>query len=138
MSKSDITEVKLKLKDPLLSFQGKPLKNTDNINNLLLQNPTLSKQNLLEKCPDILVGEIIPEMLFSIETKDTKEKLKIFRWATKIQDKIITNKGELELDLNQVTELFDFFSKSHSHKISVIGPVLEIFEGMKKDLTKTN
>jgi len=130
------TEVKLKLKKPIISFNGNPLKDNTNIQKHRLANPTLSPNELLEKCDNLLMGVMLPDILLQIPTQDSKEKLKLFRWATKIEDKMITDKGELVLDLNQVTELYDFLSKSQTVVINVIAPILIEFERLKEELSK--
>lgn len=130
------TEVKLKLKNPIIGSRGKPLKDNTDIAKLKLVNPTLSGTELVEKCDDLLMGVMLPEILLQISTQDAKEKLKLFRWATKIEDKMITDKAELVLDLNQVTELYDFLSKSQTVGINVIAPILIEFERLKEELSK--
>lgn len=130
------TEVKLKLKNPIISFNGKPIKNNINIQKHKLANPALSPTELLEKCDNLLIGVILPVILLEISTQDAKEKLKLFRWASKIEDKMITDKGELVLDLNQVTELYDFLLKSQTTAINVIAPILIEFERLKEELSK--
>ncbi len=51
---------------------------------------------------------------------------------------MITAKGELVLDLNQVTELYDFLIKSQYPQINIIAPILIEFERLKDELTKND
>ena len=83
------TEVKLELKKPLINYDKKPVKNTDNFAEIQKQNPGLSQKQLIEKCPTLTFGTVLPNLLLQVPTQDSVEKLKLFRWATKIEDKMI-------------------------------------------------
>ena len=128
------TEVKLQLKKPILSYNKKPIKNVDNINIIKQQNPTLSQIQLLEKCPDVTYGYALSNLLIQVPSQDPIEKLKLFRWASKIEDKMITEKGELSLDLNQIIELYDYIGKVQNVPITTIAPVLILLEELKDKL----
>lgn len=130
-------EVKLELKKPLINYNKKPVKNTDTITEIQKQYPTLSQKELIDKCPDMTFGTILPKMLLDVPSEDPVEKLKLFRWASKIEDKMITNKGEMVVDLNQVTELFDFIGKVQTFKIVVISPILIYLDELKEQLKST-
>ena len=80
------------------------------------------------------MGSVLPRVLLQVPTEDPVEKLKLFRWASKINDKMITNKGEMTVDLNQVTELFDFVGKVQQVGISVISPILIYLDELKEQL----
>jgi len=127
-------DVKLELKKPLLNYDGKPIKSTDDISEIQKQNPTLSQKQLIDKCPNMIFGNILPHLLLQVPSHDPVEKLKLFRWASKINDKMITNKGEMTVDLNQVTELFDFVGKVQQVGISVISPILIYLDELKEQL----
>lgn len=131
------SEVKLELKKPLLNYDKKPVKNTETLSDIQMQNPTLSQKQLIDKCPNMTFGGILPPLLLQVPTQDSVEKLKLFRWASKIQDKMITNKGEMTVDLNQVTELFDFVGKVQTAGISVISPILIYLDELKEQLKST-
>jgi len=128
------TEVKLLLKDPVISYDGKPIKDSSNYQTLAQDNPGLSADSLIEKCSNVPVGKALIQLLLSVQTEDNIEKLKLFRWASKIEDKLITDKGELTLDLNQVTELFDFVDKVKNVPIISIAPLLIILDNLKNQL----
>lgn len=130
------TEVKLKLKNPIIGYDKKPTKNTDNIISFARQYPQFSKLQLIEKCPNMTFGDMLPIILLEIESTDPRERLKLFRWATKIEDKMITDKAELVLDLNQVTELYDFINKSTRTAINIHIPIILEFERLKEELSK--
>lgn len=128
------TEVKLELKKPLINYDKKPVKNTDSIREIQQKYPKLSQTELIEKCPDMTFGAILPNLLLQVPSQDPVEKLKLFRWASKITDKMITDKGELSLDINQVTELYDFLGKVQTASIVVISPILIRLEELKEEL----
>lgn len=130
-------EVKLELKKPLINYDKKPVKNTDDISDIQKQNPTLSQKQLIDKCPNMTFGKILPHLLLQVPSQDPVEKLKLFRWASKIEDKMITNKGQMTVDLNQVTELFDFIGKVQSANIVIISPILIYLDELKEQLKST-
>jgi len=131
------TEVKLELKKPLINYDKTPVKNMDNISEIQKRNPTLSQKQLIDKCPNMTFGKILPHLLLQVPSKDPVEKLKLFRWAAKIEDKMITDKGEMAVDLNQVTELFDLVGQVQSANIVVISPVLIYLDELKEQLRST-
>ena len=91
---------------------------------------------MIEKCPNVPLGKALIQLLLSVQTEDNVEKLKLFRWASKIEDKLITDKAILVLDLNQVIELFDFVNKVKNVPIISIAPILIELESLKEQLTK--
>lgn len=127
-----VTEVKLQLKKTIINYNKKPIKKVDNISELKQQYPTLSQVQLLDKCPNVTFGDVLPNLLLQVPSQDPMEKLKLFRWASKIEDKIITAKGELTLDLNQVTELYDYIGKVPTAPITTIAPILIYLEELKE------
>jgi len=128
------TEVKLELKKPLINYDKKPVKNTDFVVDMQKQYPTLTKAQLTEKCPDMTFGYILPHVLLQVPTQNSVEQMKLFRWASKIEDKMITDKGELTLDINQITELHEYVEKVQSHNIIIIAPILIYLEELKEQL----
>jgi len=127
-------EVKLELKNPIINYNKKPVKNTDSIRELQKQNPTLTQEQLIDKCPDMTFGNILPTLLLQVPSQDPVEKLKLFRWASKIEDKMITGKGELILDISQITELYDFVGKVQTANIVTISPILIYLDELKEKL----
>lgn len=134
--KDSKTEVKLKLKKLVIGFDDKSIKNTDDITSLAKQYPQLSASELLGKCSNTTFGDVLPILLLEIQTTDTREKLKLYRWATKINTKMLTDKAELILDLNQVTELFNFINKATTIPTNTFAPIFTEFERLKEELTK--
>jgi len=130
------TEVKLKLKNPIIGHKGTPVKNIDNIQKIAQENPKLTSAEIMEKCDDMLFGDMLPVILLHVPMDNTEKKFKLFRWASKIEDKMVTAKSELILDLNQITELYDFVSKSTGTETNVLIPILIEFERLKEELTK--
>ena len=133
-----LIEVKLELNKSLINYNGKPIKDTKNLEETAKNNPTLTQQQIVSKCPDLTIGKILPVMLLQIQSKDPVEKLKLFRLASKIEDKLITDKSELTLDITQINELYEFVGKVDGFSISVIASILIILEGLKEKLNKIN
>lgn len=121
-----------------MNYNRKPVKNTDNIREIQKQNPTLSTDQLLAKCPNMTFGNSLSSLLLQVPTQDPVEKLKLFRWASKIEDKMTTDKKELSLDINQVTELYDFICKVQNVNIVTIAPILIYLEELKEKLKLTH
>ena len=87
---SNQTEVKLELKAPIISYDGKPIKDSSDLGRLAQENPGISQDKLIDKCPDVPFGKALVQFLLQVPTTDNIEKLKLFRWAVKIEDKMIT------------------------------------------------
>jgi len=128
------TEVKLLLKKPLINYNKKPVKDLSVFTDVQKKFPKLSQKELVEKCPDLTFGAILPGLLLQVPSTDATEKLKLFRWASKIEDKLITAKGELVLDLNQINELYDYLSKMPSLEIVTLAPILICLDDLKDKL----
>jgi len=135
---SMVTEVKLELKKQLLNYNRKPIKNTDTLREIQQQNSTLTQEQILEKCPDMTFGMVLPQLLLQVPSQESTEKLKLFRWASKIEDKMVTDKGELSLDLNQIIELYDFIARVQTAGIVVISSILICLEELKEKLKNTS
>lgn len=128
------TEVKLGLKQPILNYDGKPIKDSSNFQKLMQENPGMPQDQVADKLPNVAFGKAFIQLLLQVPTTDNVEKLKIFRWASKIEDKLVTDKAELTLDINQITELFDFISKVQNAPIISIAPILITLEDLKNKL----
>lgn len=135
-------ESKIMLKNNLTGFDGKTIPNTSELPKFKAKFPKLSQAELVAKCPPFTIGEQLAGMLMQLagseETKEATEKLKLFRWASKIHDKMETDKGELSVDLVQITALFGYISKVKGMSIIVQGPLLVILEDMKESLTQND
>ena len=129
-----VQEVKLSLKDPIISYDGKPIKDSSNFATIAKDNPGLSEADLVEKCPNVQLGKALIQFLLTVPSEDNVEKLKLFRWASKMEDKLVSDKAELTLDLNQVTELLNFVNRVKSVPIISIAPVLIILDNIKNQL----
>ncbi len=128
------TEVKLQLKKPLINYNKKPVKDLSTFNDIQKKHPTLMQKELVDKCPNLTFGKILPGLLLQVPSTDAQEKLKLFRWASKIEDKLITEKGELTLDLNQINELYGYLSKIQQIDIVTLAPILIKLDELKDKL----
>lgn len=128
------TDVKLQLKKTLINFNKKPVKDFATLADVKKKYPTLSQDQLMKKCPNLTFGKILPRLLLQVPTQDVQEKLKLFRWASKIEDKLVTEKGELTLDLNQINELYGYLSKIQQVEIVTLAPILIKLDELKDNL----
>lgn len=128
------SDVTLNLKMSLINYDGKKVKDLENVIAMKQRYPTLAPDQLIDKCPNLTFGKILPTILLQFPAKDAAEKLKLFRWASKIQDKLTTNKGHLVLDENQLAELNNFVENSTFGNIVTIAPILIHFEELKNEL----
>lgn len=128
------SEVKLQLKKPIIGFKGKSLKDSTDMQKILQEEPNITPDDLQEKLPDLTFGMAIQNLLLNAPLKDTKEQLKVYRWAEKIELKIKSNKGEMLVDLNQITELEEYISKIKGTPTVQIAPILIYLEKLKDEL----
>ena len=136
-----ITDVKLK--ENIIGYNGKPIYNSNEFPILQKKYPKLSPDELLTKCSTFILGDQLASILMQVAgdpevTKDATEKLKLFRYASKITDKLETNKGELDLDLKQAEELFTYVGKVKEMNIIIIAPILALLEDIKISLSKSD
>lgn len=107
------TEIVLKLKGPLLNYKSEEFKDLSSLNLTQQQINQSTKKQLLEMAPHTKFGDILTEMIMgNIKPKDGNESVKFTRWSVKINNKMITDKGELHLDENELKELIDIFTKN--------------------------
>jgi len=136
------TGFKLKLKDEIIGYNGKPIYNNREIPKLQAKFPKLTPDELLEKCPTFTLGDQLASILMEVagqeETKEATEKLKLFRWASKISSKQEIAKGELEIDLTQAADLFNYVSKAKLTHIMIQIPILALLDDIRENLTKSD
>ena len=143
MSNKDSTGFKLKLKKDIIGYNGKPIFNSSEMPDLHNKYPKLTPDQLLEKCSTFILGDQLASILMQVAgneevTKDPTEKLKLFRYATKIVGKLETDKGELEIDLKQAEELFKYVGKVKQINVLIIAPILGLLDDIISDLSKTD
>lgn len=141
LSNQSSNEIKLKLKQEIIGYNGKPIHNSNEFPDLQKKFPKLAQDQILQKCSTFTLGDQLASILMQVAgdeevTKDPTEKLKLFRWASKISNKMETNKGELEIDLKQAEELFNYVGKVKQITVILVAPILAILEDIKKSLTK--
>jgi len=101
----------LKLKDPLLNYKGKPFKNVSALGLSQQQIMQTPEAELLRVAPDDKIGDQIALYLVGIiQPKNPEDAARLSRWAAKINNKMITEKGELELDEKDIKELLSIFT----------------------------
>ena len=141
-TESNSTGIKLKLKENIIGYNGKPIYNSNEFPILQKKYPKLTPDELLTKCSTFILGDQLASILMQVagdeEVKDPVEKLKLFRWSSKICSKLETSKGELEIDLKQAEELFNYVGKAKQVNIILVAPILALLEGIKESLSKSD
>jgi len=143
LSNQSSSGIKLKLKGNIIGYNGKPIFNSNEFPMLQKKYPKLTPDELLKKCSTFILGDQLASILMQVAgdpevTKDPTEKLKLFRYATKITSKLETDKGELEIDLKQAEELFNYVGKVKEMNIILVAPILALLEDIKDSLSKSD
>lgn len=143
LSNQNSSGFKLKLKGNIIGYNGKPIYNSNELPLLKQQYPKLTADKIMEKCSTFHLGDQLASILMQVAgdpeiTTDTVEKLKLFRWASKISSKLETEKGELEIDLKQAEDLFNYVGKVTKMDIILVGPILSLLDDIKTKLSKSD
>lgn len=133
------TEIILKLKGPLLNYKNEPFKDYDKLN--LTQQQLLQgvSKDLQESAPPSKLGDMISKMMMvHIKPSNGMEAVKLQRWATRINNKMITDKGEMHLDEGQLKELTEIFTKNpiSVENSSILGALVYHLEQKQNELTQ--
>lgn len=141
MSNQNSSGIKLKLKENIIGYNGKPIYNSNEFPIVQKKYPKLTPDKLIEKCSTFTLGDQLASILMQVAgdpevTTEPTEKLKLFRYATKISSKLETEKGELEIDLKQAEELFNYVGKVKQTDVILVAPILSLLDDIKKSLTK--
>lgn len=111
MSNSD--SITLHLKSPLLNYQGKPFKNIGALQLSQQQLENTPNDQLLNIAPPTKLGDEMSAFLIGIiQPKNPEDAVNLTRWAAKINNKMITDKGEIQLDEKDLKELLSIFKSS--------------------------
>lgn len=140
MGNQSSSGTKLKLKENIIGYNGKPIYNSNEFPILQKKYPKLTPDKLLEKCSTFILGDQLAAILMQVAgdpevTTEPTEKLKLFRYASKISNKLETDKAELEIDLKQAEELFNYVGKVKGMNIIIVAPILSLLDGIKNNLT---
>lgn len=135
--------ITLKLKGPLLNYKGEPFKNIGALRltqQQIMQTPEIE---LLNIAPISQVGDEISTFLVGIiQPKNPEDAAKLSRWAAKINNKMITDKGYLDLDEKDLKELLSIFKSSTIpvKNASSLGAIIIYLENKEVELNqkKTN
>jgi len=143
LSNQSSSGIKLKLKENIIGYNGKPIYNSNEFPMLQKKYPKLTPDQLLKKCTTFTLGDQLASILMQVAgdpevTTEPTEKLKLFRYATKISSKLETAKGELEIDLKQAEELFNYVGKVKKMDVILVAPILSLLDGIKDGLTKSD
>jgi len=133
---SNPSEVKVEWKKSIIGFNGLPIKDTTNAQKIARENPTILEDELLKKLSDSTFGTVFQNLLVNTQITNVQDQLKVYRWIEKLELKMTTNKGEMLLDINQLTELEDYIKNSKNTQILLIGPVMKYIEELKDKLNK--
>lgn len=133
------TEIILKLKGSLLNYKNESFKDYTELK--------LTQQQLLQSMPKDLqaiappskLGDIISNMMMvHIKPSNGMEAVKLQRWSARINNKMITDKGEMHLDEGQLKELIDIFTKNpiNVENSSLLGALIYHLEQKQMELTQ--
>jgi len=129
----------LKLKDPLLNYKGEPFKNISALNLSQEQLIKTPEAELLKVAPIDRIGDQIATFLVGIiQPKTPEDAAKLSRWAAKINNKMITDKGEIELDENDIKDLISVF-KTNTIPVknsNALGSIIIYLELKELELTQ--
>lgn len=107
------TEIILKLKAPLLNYKSEPFKDYSSLELTPEQLKVVPMEHIKSIAPTSKFGDILCEILMvNIKPIDGNEAVKLQRWSVKINNKMITDKGELHIDENQLKELINILTKN--------------------------
>lgn len=110
MSSDSIT---LHLKGPLLNYKGEPFKDVGALHLTQQQVDNSNQDHLLKAAPHTKLGDQLSAFLIGvIQPKNTEDAVKLTRWAAKINNKMITDKGEIYLDEKDLKEIINIFKSS--------------------------
>jgi len=105
--------ITLHLKGPLLNYKGEPFKDIGALQLSQQQINNTPQDNLIKIAPLTKLGDEISAFLVGIiQPKDAADAVKLTRWAAKINNKMITDKGEIQLDEKDLKEIIDIFKSS--------------------------
>ena len=131
--------VTLKLKDPLLNYKGEPFKNIGKLGLSQQQIMTTPEIELIRIAPASCIGDEIATFLVGIiQPKSPEDAVKLSRWAAKINNKMITSKGELEADEKDLKDLISIFKTGTIpvKNSNALGAVIIYLEQKEVDLNQ--
>lgn len=125
------TEIILELKGPLLNYKNEQFKDYNELKLTREQIQQSSPKELQAIAPPSKLGDIISNMMMiNIKPNNGTEAVKLQRWSAKINNKMITDKGELHLDESQLKELIEIFTKNQVNvqNASLLGALIYYLE----------
>lgn len=142
------TEIILLLKEPLLNYKSEPFKDYSSLELSSEQLKLVPMDHLKSIAPKSKLGDLMCGIIMiNIKPRDGNEAVKLQRWSIKINNKMITDKGELSLDENQLKELINIFTKNpiNVENSAVLGAIIyhlqeketELHQKLK-EIPKTN
>jgi hypothetical protein len=130
-------EVKLELKKPITGIHGIPYKDSTDMRKIMQDSPNLTSEEVQKRLPDLTFGIAIQNLLLNSPSNDAKEQVKVYRWVEKIESKMTTSKGEMLIDLNQLTELQEYIMKVKGVPTMQIAPIAIYLERLTDRLKET-
>jgi len=131
------TEIILQLKEPLLNYKLEPFKDYSSLELTPEQLKVVPIDHIKSIAPQSKLGDLIAGIIMTnIKPRDGNEAVKLQRWSIKINNKMITDKGELSLDENQLKELIDIFTKNpiNVENSSLLGAVIYYLQEKETEL----
>lgn len=121
------TEIILQLKDPLLNYKSEPFKDYTSLELSSEQLKVVPFEHIKSIAPLSKLGDMMSGIIMgNIKPRDGNEAVKLQRWSIKINNKMITDKGELHLDEIQLKELIGIFTTNtiNVENSAVLGAVI--------------
>ena len=110
----------LKLKDVVTNPDGTTLKDGSQENRSQVELQKLTPKQILESYPDFTIGKALIGLISNKKNvKDMMEAAKLERLSAKIRNKMLTDKGEWQVDQQELLDLKEIFDKTDPTTINV-------------------
>lgn len=108
----------LKLKESLTNPDGSPAKDSTG-QNLSQQELFAVKPNEMKTWLNLTIGQTLMALINNRKPENIEEMSKLQRLLSKIRNKMLTNKGEWQIEKQELLDLQDVFNKSDPKTLNV-------------------
>jgi len=120
MTTAQTTTAILKLKDVITNPDGTTLKDGSKENRSQVELAKLTAKEILASYPDFTIGKALIGLISNKKNvKDIMEAAKLERLSVKIRNKMLTDKGEWQVDKQELLDLKEIFDKTEPATINV-------------------
>ena len=109
----------LKLKDPITNIDGSPAKDGSKENRPQEVLNKLTNSQILASWPALTIGQALMGLINSKKPETVEEMSKYSVLLTKIQNKMLTAKGEWHTEKQELLDLQDVFKKADPKTLNV-------------------